>query len=112
MQSVDRNIEQISFLGLVDRSIVMGPVVARRRHGANELSGSPVLIQAAISTEHGTAAVFWNVEDFAFNRHDSKFEAEAMKRARPLRECSRAVQAMVWPHLATMLGELLNRCRL
>ena len=112
MQSVDRNVAQLRSLGLVNRTIITGPIVIQRSHGLNGPSDSGELIQAAISTEHGTVAVFWDSEDFALYRHDEEFDAEAMERARPLRECSPAVRAMVAPHICHLLGELLGRCRL
>lgn len=112
VQSVDRNVEQLRSLGLVDQAIIMGPIVDRRGYAADRLDDSRVLIQAAISTDHGTSAIFWAPADFALYRHDERFEAEAIKRLRPLRECSLTIQAKVWPHIAPMLSDLLGRCRM
>jgi len=112
LQSVDRNVVQLRSLGLVNRTIIMGPIVIRRRHRLDNATGSFELIQAAISTEHGMAAVFWDSEDFELSKQDELFEAEAMERARPLRDCVPAVRGLVSPHICQLLGELLGRCQI
>ena len=111
IRNVDLYIEKVSALGLVNRTIITGPIVIRRGYGIDGPCDSGELIQAAISTEHGTAAVFWDSEDYAWCRHHDQFEFEAMLRARPLRECSPAIRAMVYPQVNDLLLCLINCIR-
>jgi hypothetical protein len=109
VQSVDRYIAQLRDLGLLNATLIAGPVVIRRSHGSDGPSDSGELIQAAISLEQGTVAIFWDSEDFALYQHDAGFEAEAMLRARPLRECASGIQTILWPAVNDCLAVLLEK---
>jgi hypothetical protein len=108
MRSVDCYIDQLNRLGLLNTTLVLGPIVIRRSYGVGGPSDSGQLIQAAISTEHGTAAAFWDSEDYALYKNDPAFEQEAMSRVRPLRDCGPAIRAMVWPHVSELLVRLTS----
>ncbi len=112
MRSVDTYLAQMNRLGLFNRSIVVGPIVIRRSYGVDGRSDSGEFIQAAVTTDHGTAAVFWDSEDYVELKSSHDFEAEAWSRVRPLRECPPAIRSMVWPHLDSLLVRLIAQCDL
>ena len=112
MRCVDNHLAQLKRLGLLRRSIVVGPVVISRSYGVDGPGDSGEFVQAAVTTSHGTAAVFWNSDDFAEFKSDNEFEAEAFLRTRPLRDCSPAIRSMVWPHIDLLLLQLIAQCKL
>lgn len=112
MRSVDSYIDQLNKSGLLHTTIVLGPIVIRRSYGVDGPTDSGELIQAAVSTAHGTAAVFWDSEDYVLFKGDPQFEAEALDRARPLRECPPAIRSMIWPQINELLIRLISSCQL
>ena len=112
MRSVDSYINQLNRSGLLHRTIVLGPIIISRSYGIDSPSDSGELILAAVTTDHGTTAVFWDSEDYASYRHDPEFEAESLARARPLRDCPPAIQSLIWPQIKPLLMRLISTCKL
>jgi hypothetical protein len=112
MRSIDSYIEQLNQSGLLYPTLALGTIVMSRSYGMHCQSESNELIQAAVSTKHGTAAVYWDSEDYMDFEDDPDFEAEALIRTRPLRECPPAIRSLVWPQINGLLMRVINSCRL
>ena len=112
MRSIDSYIKQLNGSGLLNPTIALGTIVISRSYGVDCHEESNELIQAAVSTRHGTAAVYWDSEDYLQFEGGPDFHSEAMRRARPLRECPPAIRSMVWPQVNKLLVQVLNSARL
>jgi hypothetical protein len=107
--ALDSYLSQLNQLGLFNQSIVLGPVVLRRAHGVDGRTDSGELVQAAITTDFGAAAVYWDSLDFDDVKDSHDFEGEALDRATPLRKCAPAIRSVVWPHVPALVTKLLDR---
>lgn len=112
MRSIDSYIKQLNGLGLLYPTIALGTIVISRSYGVYCREESNELIQAAVSTRHGTAAVYWDSEDYLLFEDGADFHSEAMQRARPLRDCPAAIRSMVWPQVNKLLVQVLNSAKL
>ncbi len=74
----DSCLEKLNEFGLFHESFILGPVVLRRSFGINGPSDSDELIQAAVTTDFGAAAVFWDIEDYCDAKHACTIESEAI----------------------------------
>jgi len=109
---LDSCLSQLHDLGFFNSTIVVGPIVLSRSYGFDGPVDSGELIQAAVTTDRGAAAVFWDSEDYAQLRNEEAFLSEAYWRVRPLRDCAPAIRSVVWPHIEPLLIQLFGRCKL
>jgi len=109
MQSIDGYIQRLNDLGLFHRSIVCGPIAMTRSYGVEGPSDSGQLVQAGVTTELGSVAIFWDSEDFCEANQSQAFEEEAMMRAVALCDCTPAIRSIVWPHIAKLVDQLMSQ---
>ncbi len=109
MRTVDGYFAQLRKLGIFHRSIVLGPVIVSRAYGVDGPGDSGELVQAALTTNFGAAAVFWNSEDYSYAREAGTSESDAFAAARPLRDCVPAIRAVLWPHIPPLVVVLLGQ---
>lgn len=108
MQSIDGYIQRLNDLGFFHRNIICGPIVMTRSYGIDGPSDSGQLVQAAVTSDHGSAVIFWDSEDYYEANQSQVFKEEAMLRVVALSDCTPAVRAVVWPHIAELVDRLMS----
>ncbi len=109
IRAVDGYFAQLRKLGFFRRSIVLGPVIVSRAYGVEGPSDSGELIQAAVTSDLGAAAVFWDSEDYNRALESRTCECEALEAVRPLHDCEPAIRAVIWPHIPALVQKLLDQ---
>jgi len=109
LRTLDGYLAQLNQLGLFTQSIVLGPVVLTRAYGVDGPNDSGQVIQAAVTSDFGAAAVVWNSEDYHAAQDDYELERDALDRAVALRKCAPAIRSLVWPHVSELVDELMGR---
>jgi len=107
LQTMDGYIQRLNDLGLFHRNIICGPIVMTRSYGIDGPSDSGQLVQAAVTTDHGAAVIFWDSEDYYEANQSQVFEEEAMSRTVALCDCTPAIRSIVWPHIADLVERLM-----
>ncbi len=67
------------------------------------------IVQAALTTHLGPAALFWSGDEFSDPGMFPSLEAEALIAPCRSRHCSIAVRGLVWPEVPALLKQALNR---
>ena len=108
LQILDGYCIQLNRIGYVHRSIVVGPIVLRRSYGLDGPEDSGQLVQAALTTDFGSAAIFWDTEDYGDAIRTGDLERIAMESAVPLCKCESAIRSLVYPKIPNLVALLLE----
>ncbi len=104
-----KRLNGLASIGLLSKDILIGPIVMMRSDGMELADEGDTIVQAALTTHMGPAALFWSGDEFSDPGMFPSLEAEALDRAMPLRHCSIAVRGLVWPEVPALLKQALNR---
>ena len=107
IKAFDKQVSELHHLGLIHRTILLGPVALTRGYAVGGPSISGEVVQAALASDGGAAAIFWDSEDRCLDLSVEETESEAMDKARRLADCPAAIRTAVWPHMNELLAKLI-----
>lgn len=107
INQVNSQVGRFREAGFFNESLVLGDVILQRHWGIMGPQDSSELVQAAICSERGLMAVFWELEEYldAQQRDGTAPEDDAQDRCRCLDECPPLIRWLV----ANKAEQLLER---
>ncbi|MEK6259515.1 MAG: hypothetical protein AABP62_12935 [Planctomycetota bacterium] len=107
----NRQIRNLGDSGLLNRSILLGPVLHSVDYPIGSgREGSSQAIMAALDVPRGMGVVHWDVDDYLAVEHDpEQLHADAKIYFQKYEDCEPAIQSLLLPHVTPLMSRLIER---
>lgn len=107
----NRQIRYLGNSGLLNRSILLGPVLHNVDCPVGSgREGSSQAIMAALDVPRGIGVVIWDVDDYLAVEHDpEQLHIEAKIFFHNYEECESVFQSLLLPHVTPLMSRLIER---
>lgn len=110
LEGVNAQIRRLFENGLLERKILLGPIVFSRSNGVYGCRESGEVIQAALEVPGGFGAIHWDSDMLASVQNDrEEHERQAYGSVVPFEDCPVAIRALVSQHAEELLQKLLSK---